>query len=420
MDSAINYHALFQNPTSKAFINRLELDARTAHVLSEAVIKVENTLRPLLTQLAKSNGLEWPLTEPQFRPQGSSVYKTQNAPAHVPEQQVDMDHGVYIAAAFFEATSLLDNLRGAPKRSLPAAMLAKAYFALVDKALKGLCNKEGWRYAEGEAKKDTCCRIDLSSEGVHAHIDVPLYAAPNEQFEKAALKFRTMVMDSINFAEAKSDISPELDRDGWDELKVVVMATREGEWKESDVQVTIKHFKDAMTASGHPYVLRKLWRYVKAWRDHAWKNGGGPSSILLMEAVNRTLDVSRLEVRQLLGSGREDHMLQFVFDKLPSQLSSPVIVDWGREAEDLNTGKPEARARWCEYAQHCASNLVRAGQDERLTSAQVISLVGERFGSRIPEDDSLVKISRTAPAFLSATPKSQPDPQMRVHRTSGA
>lgn len=420
MESAINYHALFQNPTSKAFINRLELDAKTARVLSEAVTKIENTLRPLLSQLAKSNGLVWPLTEPQFRPQGSSVYKTQNAPAHIPEQQVDMDHGVYIAAAFFEATSLADSLLGAPKRSLPATTLAKAYFGVVDKALKGLCNKEGWRYAEGEAKKNTCCRIDLSSEGVHAHIDVPLYAAPNEQFEKAALKFRAMVMDSVHFEAAKSDLSPELDRDGWDELKVVVMASREGEWKESDVQVTIKHFKDVMTASGHPYVLRKLWRYVKAWRDHAWKNGGGPSSILLMEAVNRVLDISNVEVRNLLGSGREDHMLQFVFNKLPSVLASPVIVDWGREPEDLNTGKLETRTQWCEYARHCASSLVRAGQDEHLTSAQVINLVGERFGSRIPDDDSLIKISRSAPAFLAATPKSQPDPQMRVHRTIGA
>ncbi|HAL38938.1 MAG TPA: hypothetical protein DCP03_12835 [Polaromonas sp.] len=419
METAINYHALFQNATDKAFISRLELDAATARMLKEAVTKVESTLRPLLKKLAESNGLKWPLSEPQFRPQGSSVYKTQNAPAHVPDQQVDVDHGVYIAAAFFEATSLMGNLLGAPKKSLPAATLAKAYFELVDKALRSLCNKEGWRYAEGETKKDTCCRIDLSPKGVHAHIDVPLYAAPNEQFEKVALKFLTM--DSAVFAEAKRDISPEIDRDGWDELEVVVMATREGEWKESDVQVTIKHFKDAMAASGHPFVLRKLWRYVKAWRDHVWKKGGGPSSILLMEAVHRVLDVSRSDVRELLASSREDHILQFVFNHLPLHLSGPVMVRWGREAEDLNAGTQEARIQWCEYARHCASNLSRAGQDERMTADQVISLVRERFGSRIPNDSTLVKSSRpTAVPFLAAIPKSQPDPQARIHRTTGA
>ncbi len=419
METVINYHALFQNPTEKAFINRLELDAKTKKVLDEAATKVQNTLRPLLQQLAEKNGLKWPLTEPQFRPQGSSVYKTQNAPAHIPAQQVDMDLGVYIAAAFFEATTVLDSVHGAVRQSRPAAALAQAYFALVDKALKGLCNKEGWGYAEGKAKKDTCCRIDLTSEGVHAHIDVPLYAAPNEQFEKAAL-FRKTVMDSIQFAAAKSDMSPELDRDGWDELKVVVMATREGEWKESDVQVTIKHFKDAMRNCGHPFVLRKLWRYVKAWRDQTWKDGGGPSSILLMEAVSRILDASVQQVGDLLGSGREDQLLQYIFDKLPVTLGGPIMVHWGREPENLNPAKPETRVQWGELARQCAANLVRAGSDASLAPGQVISLVGERFGSRIPQDESLIKIVRPAAPFFAATPKSHPDPQQRIHRTTGA
>jgi hypothetical protein len=420
MENVINYHALFQNPSEKAFINRLELDAKTKRVLDEAATKVQNTLRPLLQQLAEKNGLKWPLTEPQFRPQGSSVYKTQNAPAHIPAQQVDMDLGVYIAAAFFEATTVLDAIHGTVRRSLPANALAQAYFALVDKALKGLCNKEGWGYAEGKAKKDTCCRIDLTSEGVHAHIDVPLYAAPNEQFEKAALMFRKVVMDSAEFAASKSDMSSELDRDGWDELKVVVMATREGEWKESDVQVTIKHFKDAMNNSGHPFVLRKLWRYVKAWRDQTWKDGGGPSSILLMEAVNLILTPSERQVRDLLGSGREDQLLQFIFDKLPSKLDGPIMVHWGRDPENLNPAKPETKAQWSELARQCAANLLRAGGDGRLTSVQVINLVGERFGSRIPQDESLIKIARPAAPFIAVTPKTHPDPQQRIHRTTGA
>ncbi|MCY1166509.1 MAG: CBASS cGAMP synthase [Pseudomonadota bacterium] len=420
MEPVINYHALFQNPTEKAFVHRLALDAKTERVLKDASTKVQNTLRPLLKQLAEKNGLQWPLTEPQFRPQGSSVYKTQNAPAHTPEQQVDMDLGVYIAAAFFEATITLDSARGAVRRSLPAGALAKAYFALVDKALRGLCNVEGWRYAEGEAKKDTCCRIDLTSEGVHAHIDVPLYAAPNEQFERAALMFRRMTMDSVQFTAAKADLSSELDRDGWDELKVVVMATRDGEWNESDVQVTIKHFKDAMNDSGHPFVLRKLWRYVKAWRDQNWKDGGGPSSILIMEAVNRILDPTQKEIRDLLGSGREDILLQFIFERLPAQLSVPVIVHWGREPEDLNRGTSDAKAQWRELARQCGANLTRAGGDAQLTAGQVISLVLERFGARIPRDESLIKIARAAVPFLAATPKSHPDPQQRIHRTTGA
>lgn len=415
-NEAFNFHQLFQSPLEKAFIRQLDVDAKTTSVMNDAVSKIRDMLSPALRQLALNAGVPSQYATPRFRMQGSAVYKTQNQPAHIPPQQLDADFGVYIAAAFMDSAS-----NGHAGKKYPAHALAKAYFETVDTILKKLCNREGWKYAEGKKQKDTCCRVDLSPIGVAAHIDVPLYAAPNEQFEKARV-LDEKIAKSIQFAEARGNVAPKIDREGWDELTVVVMATRLGEWSESDVQIVIQHFRAASDRFSHPFVLRKVWRYVKSWRDYIWRDGGAPSSVLLMQIVVQIFDADIKASQELLGSGREDRILHHVFTYLGDALAKDVWVQWGTTPENLNTANAQLRTEWTAAANACHKSLDQALFDATLQNKQVINLVRQRFGQRIPDDVTLVTfLAVTAPMAHAATPpKQQQDPQARIHRTTGA
>ena len=104
---------------------------------------------------------------------------------------MDWDFGVYLPVSVWE-----DN--GPPRA------MAKLYFQLVESLLRDLCKEKGWQLYSG---KDTCIRVQIAA---WAHIDIPLYAAPEDQFvqivEKGALS--GIVVDSArealveNFADA--------------------------------------------------------------------------------------------------------------------------------------------------------------------------------------------------------------------------
>jgi hypothetical protein len=415
MSEVFSFHELFTNPTQTAYIRRLEIDAHTQAILDDAVDAVKKRLRPRLRALAEENGVVAPYSVPRFRLQGSAVYGTQNYPARTPMQQVDADLGTYISAAFLDGTA------DAYGRKLPAKTLAKTYFNIVDGELRQLCKERGWEYVEGEKQNDRCCRINLAKAGVHAHIDVPLFAAPNDEFERAVL-----AEDLARMELAKSlsgaDLARELDRAGWDDLHVIVMACRDGTWSESDVQRTIEHFKKAASDSGHPRVITRIWRFVKGWRDFTWVMGG-PSSVLLMEVVQRIrADLDR-DGGDILGCGRDDRILRQVFEQLASHLNGPVWVDWASKPENLNRAKTEQeRAEWASQARRAAAALERAATEESLNFNQVISLVRSVFGQRISDDVTLIKWTRSAasPIYAGLGPAIQPNPQARVSRTSGA
>lgn len=413
-----NFHGLFHNSTNISFLKRLDLDAHTEQTLDDAVKKVKAALTPVLRGIAELAGVEANYRSPRYRLQGSKVYGTQNAPAHSPQQQVDIDLGTYLSATFLDTLAQ----QNGKKVAIPAKHIAKQYFDTVDMTLRILCKKEGWLYLDGQNKKDNCCRIDLSPKGLDAHIDVPLYAMPNVEFEK--LEKAAMTYDSaegIFEAAVRSDLAPVIDEDGWEMLDVVVMATRQGEWSESDVQKVITHFRDASKRISHPVILRRLWRYIKAWRDYNWRDGGAPSSILLMEAVVRILENDVVIAAELLASGRDDRTLLHLFKHLAFYLSDDVIVNWGAEPEPLNRGKAQERSVWVTKANQCAKILDQCFVDEELTQSQVIALVTQQFGKRIPVNTDFVKSTRKSAAALGlGLPQIQVSPQERVRSTQGA
>jgi len=327
-----------------------------------------------------------------------------------------VDLGVYISASFMEGVS-----DSGPHRQ-PATALAKLYFEIVDGALRKLCRERGWGYPESDKQNHRCCRIDLQPAGVHAHIDVPLYAAPDDEFERIVEAKLAAEADFTKTFDS-ADLSRELDSDGWEELEVIVMACRDGSWTESDVQKAIEHFRAVARDSGHPRVMRRIWRFVKSWRDFVWKTGGGPSSVLLMETVQRVCRELEQSNAEFLGSGRDDQILRHVFDRLCAHLKGHVWVDWGTTREDLNRAKTQAeRDEWSFEAARAAAALKRAACEETLNFDQVISLVRTVFGQRISDDITLIKMSRTTSSslYVGVGPTIQPHPQSRVQRTAGA
>lgn len=386
MTEVFNYHALFVNSTTTAFISRLDIDVKTEETLNQAAEELKAWLKPVLQNLAEQQGVKPPHSVPRFRLQGSSVYKTQNIPAHIPHQQVDLDLGVYISASFMENISAQN-----PLSRTPAANLAKIYFSIIDAQLRKLCIKRKWRYAEGCKQKDRCCHIELVTMDVHAHIDVPLYVAPNREFEDELVDKNLTTM-KIGKALACADVSPELDYWGWEALEIVVIACRDGTWAESDVQKANSHFQNALAASGNPTVMLRIWRFVKAWRDHTWKLGEGPSSILLMEIVRRVFAEVYRNGSSPLDSDRDDKVLRHIFTCMSHHLTRNVLVKWGRMAEDLNRERTqEERNAWAAEAARAARLLERAACDKTLNLDQVILLVRTVFGQRIPGDVTLIK-----------------------------
>ncbi|MFU1878318.1 cyclic GMP-AMP synthase DncV-like nucleotidyltransferase, partial [Enterococcus faecium] len=77
--------------------------------------------------------------------------------------------------------------------------MAMAYFKLVESLLQDLCKREGWTMHDG---KSTCIRLQVSP---WAHIDIPLYAAPEDEFP--TIKDRISVEAHRTLDSAKGEAS---------------------------------------------------------------------------------------------------------------------------------------------------------------------------------------------------------------------
>lgn len=144
------------------FLKNLNIADTDRASLMEAREKVRDCLRKKFAALTKQ---ELGVTvHPRFFTQGSFAYRTINDPCWTPPQQMDLDDGAYLPMTF---------IQGVRRPSVAAA----AFFKVVDATLEKLATEEGWQFV----KKPTCSRLVISS---NSHIDVPLYAIPDAEFEK--------------------------------------------------------------------------------------------------------------------------------------------------------------------------------------------------------------------------------------------
>lgn len=349
----------------EVFVDRIEPTMAQRQVLFDAKNDIRDHLRPRIREATiRVLGMEKAVT-PRFRTQGSWSYKTCVQPAWNPPQEMDWDFGVYLPVSVWED--------GGP----PHAM-ARLYFKLVEGLLQDLCDDKGWKLYTG---KDTCIRVQINT---WAHIDIPLYAAPEAQFtqivEKVALEAAraTDLREALvtNFAEEDFTLQQ------WEDMVDIMMATRAGEWKQSDPEEVSRWFIDRIEE--HTEQLRRVCRYLKAWRDLHWKAGDGPTSVCIMIAVAQTFEAQR---------GRDDLALEKSARALAIALKGNVhepAISEGKE--DFNKrldadGRHEASAR----AATLASQLQAARLKASHLAGDAIDILRRQLGERVPYRTDLVE-----------------------------
>lgn len=358
-----------------AFEKRICPSAEQRRHLRTCVKKIESHLKPRISLVTQTIlGMDRSVT-PRFRTQGSWSYDTCVVPAMTPPQEMDWDYGVYLPVTVW-------------KENGPPHEMAKAYFLLVEKLLQELCDDEEWTLLPG---KSTCIRIQVAS---WAHIDVPLYAAPIAEFERikesVALAKATandsVGMESVDFFESLEV------RQTWQDLDSVVMATRSGEWKPSDPEVVANWFKDRVEEHGAQ--LRRVCRYLKAWRDHHWQQGG-PTSVSIMIAATQGFE-ARL--------GRDDRALEDAARRLSSAFRGEIRepgIDDGKE--DFNRLLEADREVSAERFGELAAQLSKARESALHEKDEVVVQLRQQFGERLPMDSTRVEVDND-PDFIRNTP----------------
>lgn len=301
---------------------------------------------------------------PRFRTQGSWSYDTCVQPAQYPPQEMDWDFGVYLPVTVWEDNG-------------PPHAMAKLYFSLVEQLLLILCDQEKWVLTPG---KDTCIRVKVAS---WAHIDLPLYAAPDDQFvqiiDKAAvLNARGIALDSAEFLQEQL----------WEEMDTIMLATRKGEWKPSDPEAITRWFKDRLAEHGDQ--LAHVCRYMKAWRDFHWEDAG-PSSVCLMIAISQKFQ------RQ---PGRDD----LAIEKAAEHLATAIRFDIREVAiddrlEDFNRLDPMGRGFAAQKATELQNSLFQARTWSIGLKSNAIASLRRVFGQRIPDDQNLIEQDTSADAI---------------------
>jgi hypothetical protein len=380
----LNYARLFYTSSTvetDRFENRIEPDPGRLKQLERAKDLIREHLRLGIKEATVSVLQMDEVVEPKFRSQGSQRYKLCLDPAHQPPQEIDWDYGVYLPVRVW-------------KESGPPGPMAKLYFNLVETLLQQLCKQQGWELDRG---KDNCVRVRIAKWG---HVDVPLYAASKVAFdrvtERAAVSrsLRKSASSATEIAAANAALAAgELIDQEWDDLTDVVMATRTGEWKKTDPEVVTRWFLDRVKQHGPQ--LRRVCRYVKAWRDYHWPKGG-PTSVSLMIAVTQKFE--RFD-------GRDDLALQRAARVLTAALRGDIreaAIDKG--VEDFNRLDPAGRAEAGQRADALLGQLQAARQRKPDEAGTAIAFITAQLGQRIPnrpelvEPDSSEAVVRSVPA----------------------
>lgn len=346
--------------------SNLDLSPTQVSIISNVRIEVRNCLREGIPRILKCKGFIDDVPTPRFFTQGSWAYKTLNSPARY-LQQADIDDGCYLPMSFVSQT----------QRPSKAASI---FFEAAEEALSGLVKDRNWKLI---TDKPTCIRIEFSS---FAHIDIPLYAIPDSEFQTLA-KLAMERFGYISFADAllksEQDIWTALPRDH------VLLAHRECDWKASDPRPVKDWFLNEIETKGEQ--LRRIVRYLKALRDWKWESGG-PSSILLMAAA------APLFVKH---DRRDDLALLDVLSALPSKLREGVnnpVSDSESLTDRLGPEGVETAAKAFAEFEKILRGCIHASN-----SSQACIWMKEIIGPRFPNEPERVKVASVVSAII-ATP----------------
>lgn len=362
-------------PDGASFLDKLDLRPPERTSLETARAKVRDTLRTAFAAGSKQQfGF---FLEPKFFTQGSYAYKTINRPASPPRQQKDLDDGLYLPMSFVKGE----------RPSLAAAI----YFEFVDSILKRLCEAEGWTFDT----RPTCARAVIAKD---AHVDIPLYAIPDHEFRamaKAALGEQRVIMDSA--LNRRLDVWEALPSDQ------VLLAHREEDWKTSDPRKIQRWFLSAVETYGEQ--LRRICRYLKAWRDHQGEAAEALSSICLMACVFKVY----VDPQGAVLDRRDDRSLLTVAKRLADLLSQPVLNPADPDEKLCARLSDDDRRRIVDLAKVLAGDLQTA-MDASDAARSVLHLQ-HAFGPRLPDRSDLVILGQTVTSAVRSEPaKAMPAP----------
>lgn len=345
--------------------DELDLTSDERIWITGARTAVRDCLRTGIPRELRASGYTEDVPQPRFFTQGSWAYKTLNSPAQQP-QRADVDDGCYLPMSFVSQT----------KRPSTAAAV---FFTAAEEALKPLIEEKGWKLV---TDKPTCIRIVIAK---FAHIDIPLYAIPDEEFVMLKASMERYGYDSISEAVNMAE------RDTWTALPAdkVLLAHRECNWLPSDPRPVKEWFLSEVEAKGEQF--RRVVRYLKAFRDWKWPSGG-PASILLMAAA-----APLFEKRDR----RDDLALLDVVAMMPARLCSGVnnpVDEFESLTERLGRiGVEEAANAFQEF-----EKVLRAAAGSGNPS-QACVWIQDEFGPRFPNEPDRVKVVSVA-ATIAAAP----------------
>ncbi|MCF7769498.1 CBASS cGAMP synthase [Achromobacter pulmonis] len=346
--------------------DKLDLTPEQREWIANARTDVRDCLRTGIPRVLKARGYTEGAPQPRFFTQGSWAYKTLNSPAQRP-QQADVDDGCYLPLSFVSQT----------KRPSTATTV---FFAAAEEALKPLVEEKGWKLV---TDKPTCIRIIIAS---YAHIDIPLYAIPDEEFVTLAkASMERYGFDSLTEAMSRAE------RDAWTALPAdkVLLAHRECNWMASDPRPVKEWFLGEVEVKGEQF--RRVVRYLKAFRDWRWPTGG-PASILLMAAA-----APLFERRDR----RDDLALLDVVAALPTRLRAGVNNPV-EESESLTKRLGPDGVEDTAMAFEAFEKVLRGATDAGSPSQACIWMQRE-FGPRFPNQPDRVKAVSIA-ATIAAAP----------------
>ncbi|GAB1270292.1 hypothetical protein NBRC116493_35460 [Aurantivibrio infirmus] len=351
MTSLNNCHSLFKHDTKPSFLDEIKLNDTDDEALKNARHALMEIIKRGFDQhrddIVKQN-LKFELPSPRFYTQGSYAYKTIIDPAYPPDQQVDLDLGVYLP---FE-TLLSENS--------PPSESAKTYFNIICGILE--------QHQIPFKVKNTCVRINLSNR---LHVDLPLYGVPANKFKQILESFDAQ---KVNLRKGLvSDIKLEkLDP------TCIHLAMNDGSWKPSDPKEIREWMEASCSSHGMGNQVRSICKYLKAWRDEKWRQSGGPSSIFLLACVIHNY-------RHV--NGHHHDLLREVINALPKCLNRPVLVpapipgDENHQEDLRDRISSEEKIQFqSEFDQlYRQYDLAMTTLDTQLANQTLCSLFGSRF-----------------------------------------
>lgn len=382
---AVNAHRAFENSGTESYRKNLNPPDREINELRDARDKVRQTLKMAFSEWERridpiylfdsavvasfAEGMPKPRLSPKFRGQGSYVYHTLNQPAHNPPQEMDFDDGMFLPSSFISQNG-----------NAHPIVASDGYFKLVEEALAPLCRREGWTL-NPERARPSCVRVSLNNG--RSHLDIALYAIPDDEFEvlveKAAKSANVSFADSRDAGEYLFDSVYETIP-----LDEIMLAHRDEGWKISDPRKLENWFVQAVKR--HDEQVRRVSRYLKGWRDQTWFSCR-LSSIALMACVVRYFDENGVKHR-----GRDDLCLSEFLEKLPFYLREEIrnpVVD-GRLDEGWDDSDRPCRREFVLKAEQLRDDFKSALGSRDADTAT--GRLGTIFGGHFPRNAALVDV----------------------------